>query len=75
MTTEDNGKANASCSSNGSDCSAGDGEQDVQRRAAIALMGRMAALNSPALLTLLMSSRASAESPPNDFGPPIDPLD
>ena len=38
----------------------------ARRRAAIAKLGRMAALSTPALMTLLMSDRASAESPPPD---------
>ena len=38
----------------------------ARRRAAIAKLGRMAALSTPALMTLLMSSRQSAASPPLD---------
>jgi len=39
-------------------------ELGAKRRAAIAKLGRMAALSTPALMTLLMSDRASADSPP-----------
>ncbi len=46
-------------------------ELGATRRAAIAKLGRMAALSTPALMTLLMSDRASAESPPADpYSPP-----
>lgn len=38
----------------------------ARRRAAIAKIGRLAALSSPALVTLLISDRASADSPPPD---------
>ena len=41
-------------------------ELGATRRAAIAKLGRMAALSTPALMTLLMSSRQSAASPPLD---------
>jgi hypothetical protein len=41
-------------------------ELGAKRRAAIAKLGRMAAFGSPVLMTLLMSDRASAESPPFD---------
>lgn len=39
---------------------------DGERRAIMARLGKMAALTSPTMITLLMSSRASAESPPPD---------
>lgn len=48
-------------------------ELGATRRAAIAKLGRMAALSTPALMTLLMSDRASAESPPLDTPPPDTP--
>lgn len=38
----------------------------ARRRAAIAKLGRMAAFSSPVLMTLLMSERAAADSPPAD---------
>lgn len=39
---------------------------DAERREALRKLGAMAALTPPTVLTLLMSRRASAESPPND---------
>ena len=43
-----------------------DGVDDSLRRAALLRLGKMAALTSPALLTILLSTRASADSPPAD---------
>ena len=39
---------------------------DARRRAAMAKLGRMAAIGSPVLMTLMMSERAAADSPPAD---------
>ena len=39
---------------------------DARRRAAMAKLGRMAAIDSPVLMTLMMSERAAADSPPAD---------
>lgn len=39
---------------------------DARRRAAMAKLGRMAAIGSPVLMTLMMSERAAADSPPPD---------
>ena len=43
-------------------------ELGARRRAAIAKLGRMAAIGSPVLMTLMMSERAAADSPPADPG-------
>lgn len=48
------------------DLAAPDCAQDGGRRAVMARLGRMAAVTAPAMITLLMSTRASAESPPPD---------
>jgi hypothetical protein len=36
---------------------------DAKRRAALAKLGRLAALTPPTILTLMLSQRASADSP------------
>ena len=39
---------------------------DAERRAALAKLGKLAALTPPTIMTLLLSARASAISPPPD---------
>jgi hypothetical protein len=46
--------------------SQGAASPDARRRAAMAKLGRMAAFGSPVLMTLMMSERAAADSPPAD---------
>ena len=42
---------------------------DADRRAALAKLGKLAALTPPTIMTLLLSARASAFSPPPDPEP------
>jgi hypothetical protein len=52
--------------------SQGAASPDARRRAAMAKLGRMAAIGSPVLMTLMMSERAAADSPPADpSAPPV----
>ncbi len=40
-----------------------DGDTDAERRTILARLGKMAALTGPAVVTLMLSTRASAASP------------